>query len=66
MFNLGKLLQGMGPTGWIIASLCLIIWIILIHFCGKFTEKHWGDRESGALVGFFVPGLVFVGVLYLM
>lgn len=66
MFNLGKLLAGMSPTGWIISALCLVLWIVMIHCCGKFTENRWGDRESGALVGFFVPGLVFVGMLYVI
>ena len=66
MFNLGKLLAGMSPMGWIIAAICLLVWVVMIHYCGKFTEKRWGDRESGALVGFFVPGVVFVGLLYVM
>ena len=66
MFNLGKLLEGMSPVGWIVALLCLLTWVIMIHYCGKFTEKHWGDRESGALVGFFVPGLALIAILYIM
>ncbi|OED49365.1 hypothetical protein ACH42_01905 [Endozoicomonas sp. (ex Bugula neritina AB1)] len=66
MFNLAKLLQGMTPAGWAIVALCLIAWVAMIHVFGKMTEKRWGDRESGALVGFFLPGIVFVAMLYLM
>ena len=66
MFNLAKLMQGMTPTGWAIMVLCLIVWVLLIYFFGRITEKRWGDRESGALLGFFVPGLVFVAMLYFM
>ncbi len=66
MFNLAKLLESMTLTGWLIMALCLLIWVALTHFLGKLTEKRWGDRESGALVGFFVPGLLFIAVLYLL
>ena len=64
MFNLMKIIEGMSPTSWIIAAFCLLSWILIIHYTGVATEKKWGDRESGALVGFFVPGLIFVGFLY--
>ena len=66
MFNLAKILEGMTPTSWGIMVLCLIAWVAMIHFFGKMTEKRWGDRESGALVGFFVPGFIFILMLYLM
>lgn len=66
MFNLMKILEGMTLTGWTIAGICLLLWIIIIHYAGVFTEKRWGDRESGALVGFFVPGFVFITLLYWM
>ena len=66
MFNLAKLLGNVSPTGWVIIALCLIAWIGMIHYFGKMTEKRWGDRESGALLGFFVPGLAFIGFLYWM
>ncbi|WP_257286243.1 hypothetical protein [Endozoicomonas sp. SESOKO1] len=66
MFNLMKIIDGMTPTSWIIAATCLFSWIVIIHYAGKVTEKHWGDRESGALVGFFLPGFVFMAMLYLM
>ncbi len=64
MFNLAKLIQNITPAGWAVMALCLLVWIALIHIFGKMTEKRWGDRESGALVGFFVPGLVFIALLY--
>ena len=66
MFNLAKLIQGMTPMGWAIMVIFLVVWVAMIHYFGKITEKRWGDRESGALVGFFVPGLAFVAMLYLM
>lgn len=50
---------------WVIASVCLLAWIVAIHYAGQVTEKRWGDRESGALVGFFVPGFIFMAILYL-
>lgn len=66
MFNLHRMLENMSMTGWIIAAVCLILWIAATYFMGEVSEKKWGDRESGALVGFFVPGLLFVAGLYLM
>ncbi|MGI2028134.1 hypothetical protein [Endozoicomonas sp. ALC013] len=66
MFNLMKIIEGMTPTSWMISAICLLSWIAIIHYSGKVTEKHWGDRESGALVGFFLPGFVFMAMLYLM
>ncbi|WBA79990.1 hypothetical protein [Endozoicomonas sp. GU-1] len=66
MFNLMKIIEGMTPTSWMIAAICLLSWIAIIHYSGKVTEKRWGDRESGALVGFFLPGFVFMAMLYLM
>ena len=66
MFNLAKLIEGMTPTGWIITVICLLIWVAAIHSCGKLSEQHWGDRESGALIGFFAPGLAVIALLYLL
>ncbi|WP_299732684.1 hypothetical protein [uncultured Endozoicomonas sp.] len=66
MFNLIKIIDGMTPTSWIIATVCLLSWIVIIHYAGKATEKRWGDRETGALVGFFVPGFVMISLLYLL
>ncbi len=66
MFNLMKILEGVTLTGWTIAVICLLLWIILIYYAGVFTESRWGDRESGALVGFFVPGFIFMALLYWM
>ncbi|MFK0571529.1 hypothetical protein [Endozoicomonas sp.] len=66
MFSLMKILEGMTTVGWLIAAVCLILWIVIIHYSGGFTEKRWGDRESGALAGFFVPGFIFMGLLYWM
>lgn len=64
MLNLNKLFAGITPTGWLIVALCLVVWAVFTHILGLYSEKKWGDRESGALVGFFVPGLLFTLYLY--
>ncbi|MRI33671.1 hypothetical protein EOPP23_11810 [Endozoicomonas sp. OPT23] len=64
MFNLHKLLASMNMMDWALALVCLLIWVALTYLMGEVTEKKWGDRESGALVGFFVPGLLFALGLY--
>ena len=65
MFNLHQMLANMSMSGWIIATICLAVWVLVTYFCGEFSERKWGDRESGALVGFFAPGLIFILVLYI-
>ncbi len=64
MFNLHKLLSGMSIMDWALALLCLSIWVALTYLMGEYSDKKWGDRESGALVGFFAPGLLFALGLY--
>ncbi|KEQ18689.1 hypothetical protein [Endozoicomonas numazuensis] len=66
MFNLHRILADMTTTGWIILAICLLVWILATYLMGELSDKHWGDRESGALVGFFVPGIVFVVGLYML
>ena len=66
MFNLSNLIAGMTPFGWLLVTLGLVSWVILTYLMGLFSEKKWGDRESGALIGFFVPGLLFVFLLYIV
>ena len=66
MFNLAKIMAEMTLTSWVIAAICLLLWVIIVHYAGMATEKRWGDRESGALAGFFVPGFVFIALLYWM
>ena len=65
MFNLMKIIEGMTPMNWVIAVICLVSWALIIHFAGAATEKRWGDRETGALAGFFIPGFFLVVLLYL-
>ncbi|MGI9281641.1 MAG: hypothetical protein ACR2PX_18695 [Endozoicomonas sp.] len=60
MFNLHRILEEMSTTGWIILVICLLVWIAATYLMGELSDKRWGDRESGALIGFFVPGIVFV------
>ncbi|WP_354009912.1 hypothetical protein [Endozoicomonas lisbonensis] len=52
-------------TSWIIVIICLGLWTFATYIVGEFSERKWGDRESGALVGFFAPGLIFMLCLYL-
>ena len=65
MFNLHQMLENMTLTGWIIVIICLGIWTLATYIVGEFSERKWGDRESGALIGFFAPGLIFMLCLYL-
>ncbi|MGI9273759.1 MAG: hypothetical protein ACR2PT_02735 [Endozoicomonas sp.] len=66
MFNLHRMLENMTLTGWIILAACLIAWVFATWLMGELSDRKWGDRESGALVGFFVPGLLFMLMLYLL
>ncbi|WP_062260297.1 hypothetical protein [Endozoicomonas arenosclerae] len=66
MFNLHRILAEMSTTGWIILAICLLVWVAATYLMGELSDKRWGDRESGALVGFFVPGIVFVIGLYMI
>ena len=65
MFNLHRLLANMSMMDWAIVLFCLLAWMAMTYFMGEFSEKKWGDRESGALIGFFVPGIIFALGLYL-
>ncbi|MDP0589186.1 MAG: hypothetical protein QS748_08320 [Candidatus Endonucleobacter bathymodioli] len=65
MLNLTKLLEDVTPVGWLIIASSLIAWVLLTYVTGIYSEKKWGDRESGALLGFFVPGLIFTFIMYM-
>ena len=43
---------------WIGIAVAVVFWLGLTWWLGDISERKGGDRESGALVGFFVPGLV--------
>lgn len=66
MLNLTRLLENVTPSGWLIIAFSLIAWIFLTYVMGVYSEKKWGDRESGALIGFFVPGLIFTLIIYML
>ncbi|WP_345193247.1 hypothetical protein [Kistimonas scapharcae] len=63
--DLMALLSGLSPVGWFFVIAGIIGWIALCYWMGEFSEKRWGDRESGALLGFFAPGL-FLLVFWLI
>ena len=65
MFNLTSIIAEMTPTDWALALACVALWVASIHFAGVASEKRWGDRESGALAGFFIPGFLLIALLYL-
>ena len=43
---------------WLAITLGSCGWFGLTWWLGEFTEKRGGDRESGALIGFFIPGVI--------
>jgi hypothetical protein len=55
MYNLHKLLANLTLTDWSILLSYVIAWIGAVYLLGSLTERKWGDRESGALVGFLYP-----------
>ncbi|WP_252176268.1 hypothetical protein [Endozoicomonas sp. 4G] len=65
MFNLHQILEEMSITGWIVLAVGLLVWIAATYIMGEISDRRWGDRESGALLGFFLPGIVFVIGLYM-
>lgn len=65
MFNLHQMLENMSLMSWVILAICLGLWVLATYLVGEFSERKWGDRESGALIGFFAPSLVFMLCLYL-
>ncbi len=65
MIDLSCIIAGMSAIHWTMAAVGLALWVASIHFAGVATEKRWGDRETGALAGFFVPGFVLIALLYL-
>ena len=66
MINLHQMFENMTTTGWGLLLLGVILWTAATYYMGVYSEKKWGDRESGALIGFFVPGLFFVIGLFLI
>ena len=38
----------------------IFVWVIICYFLGNYAEEKWGDRETGAVVGFFVPMLLLM------
>ena len=42
----------------IVAS--IVAWVFICYFLSGYAEKKWGDRETGAVLGFFVPMLALM------
>lgn len=38
----------------------IVAWIVVCYFLSGYTEKKWGDREIGVVLGFFVPMLLLM------
>ena len=64
--DLIELLSGLTTVGWFLVAACLGGWLVLTYYMGEMTEKAFGDRESGALVGFFAPGVVLLIAVWLL
>ncbi len=43
---------------WVGIAVTVAIWLGLTWWLGDVAERRGGDRESGALVGFFLPCLI--------
>ena len=54
------LIIGLSTTWKVIGIAIIIIWLSLCYRLSGYTEKHWGDRETGAVIGFFVPMLILM------
>ncbi len=51
---------------WCGIATAIVVWLGMTWWLGELSEKRGGDRESGALVGFFVPGMVALVVWWAM
>ncbi len=51
---------------WILIGVAVAAWLGLTWWLGDISERKGGDRESGALVGFFVPGLIALVIWWVM
>ena len=46
---------------WRISTVITILaWITVCYFLSGYAEHKWGDRETGAVLGFFVPMLILM------
>lgn len=64
--DLLALLSGLELWQWLALGAGLAGWLGLTSWLGHLTEKFGGDRESGALIGFFLPGLIGLLVWWLV
>ena len=63
MVNISQIFESMDTTHWVLTGIGLLLWMGLTYLAGQFSEKHWGDRESGALIGFFIPGIIIITII---
>ena len=66
MINISKIMAGLTLKGWVFVGVGIIIWAAVTYGMGSVSEKKWGDRESGALIGFCIPGALITLLLYLL
>ncbi len=43
-----------------ILIVAIVAWVFICYFLSGYAEKKWGDRETGAVLGFFVPMLILM------
>ncbi|MBE8215661.1 MAG: hypothetical protein HAW62_04960 [Endozoicomonadaceae bacterium] len=53
--NIIEFLQESDKMVQIILGALFLVWLISCYALAGLTEKKWGDRETGAVLGFFVP-----------
>ncbi|MGI9281643.1 MAG: hypothetical protein ACR2PX_18705 [Endozoicomonas sp.] len=66
MDNLQQTLNSLDLVQWTIVLSYFISWLGLTALAGSITERKFGHRETGAIVGFFIPGLLLLIKLHLM
>ena len=48
----------MTPLGWAVGAVLFVIWLWLSWMAGEYSEKQWGDPESGVLIIFGLTGFI--------
>ncbi len=64
--DLMTLFSELSPLQWLAIAAAIVFWLWATWWLGDLSERRGGDRESGALVGFFVPGLVALAIWWMV